>query len=228
MDAGTSSKTAWRVPPTPYAGRVHSPIEGPLVRDLREIAEGKREFPKTTARRHHYVPAFVLSHFVEPRGDRRSFMAQLDTTNGQPRKTTPNDACFEKDLYAQQGDEGRDNTLEAFFSIIERHSAPAIRRLIADPLAQTPEDRETLSYFIAFQNNRSPVVLAQLGNMAEAISLAMFAVHLEDAVAFRSLYRDAIEAEASDEEIESFREYMKGRLQRGAMRLSIRRRKPSS
>ena len=197
-----------------------NPTEGPLVRELREIGEGKRTFPKTTARRHHYVPAFLLAAFAEPRGDRHGFMAQLDTGSGQPRKTTPNDACFEKDLYAQQGDSGRDNTLEAFFSIIENHSAPAIQRLLADPLKLTPEDRETLSYYLAFQHNRSPVVLAQLGNMAESMSLAMFAVHFEDAVAFRRVYREAIEAEATDEEIESFRHYMKERLQSGAVAMS--------
>jgi hypothetical protein len=33
-----------------------NPIEGPLTRELREIGDGKRDFPKTTARRHHFVP----------------------------------------------------------------------------------------------------------------------------------------------------------------------------
>src|SRR5262245_44960967 len=123
-----------------------NPIEGPLVRELRQIGAGKRAFPKTDARRHHYVPAFLLAQFAEPRGDRRSFMAQIDVSSGRPQKTTPNDACFAKDLYAQNVESGRDNTLEAFFAVIERHSAPAIQRLLDDPLAQTPEDRETLSY----------------------------------------------------------------------------------
>jgi uncharacterized protein DUF4238 len=109
-------------------------MEGPLVRELREIGEGSRDFPVSTARRHHYVPAFVLAKFATPRGDRRAFMAQLDTRTGRPGKTTPHDSCFEKDLYAQRTDEGRDNTLESFFSIVERHSAPALARLTANPL----------------------------------------------------------------------------------------------
>jgi hypothetical protein len=103
-------------------------------RGLREICEGKRDLPRTNARRHHYVPAFLLAQFAAPRGDRRSFMAQLDASSGRLRRTTPNDAYFEPDLYVKHGDDGRDNTLEAFFSVIERHSPPAIRRLLADPL----------------------------------------------------------------------------------------------
>jgi hypothetical protein len=197
---------------------MENPIEGPLARELREIGEGKRDFPKTTARRHHFVPAFLLAQFAAPRGDRRGFMAQLDTRSGKPQKTTPNAACFERDLYAQESDEGRDTTLEAFFSIVENHGAPAIQRLIEDPLNLSPEDRETLSYYLAFQYNRSPVVLDQLSNMAEATSMATFAVHFEDAVGFRNVYQEAIDAEASDEEIEHFRHYMRERLHSGEIR----------
>lgn len=147
-------------------------------------------------------------------------MTQLDTKTGQPQKTTPNAACFEKDLYAQEGEDGRDNTLEALLSIIEKHSAPAIERLIADPLNLTGEDRETLSYYLAFQYGRSPVVLDQLSNMAEATTQAAFGVHFEDAVAFGDVYREAIDAEASDEDVESFRQYMRERLHNGAIRTS--------
>jgi hypothetical protein len=63
----------------------------------------------------------------------------------QAQKATPNAACFEQDLYAQESDDGRDNTLEAFCAIVEKNSATAIRRLIDDPLDLGAEDRETLS-----------------------------------------------------------------------------------
>jgi hypothetical protein len=195
-------------------------MEGPLVRELREIGEGSRDFPVSTARRHHYVPAFVLAKFATPRGDRRAFMAQLDTRTGRPGKTTPHDSCFEKDLYAQRTDEGRDNTLESFFSIVERHSAPALARLTANPLGLTQEDRETLSYYLAFQYVRSPGVLGQLGAMAEALELAMLAVHVEDATSFQRFYRETLDADATDIEIESSRQSMKEHLKRGEIQSS--------
>jgi hypothetical protein len=43
----------------------------------------------------------------------------------QAQKATPNAACFEQDLYAQESDDGRDNTLEAFCAIVEKNSIAA-------------------------------------------------------------------------------------------------------
>ena len=190
---------------------------GPLARELREITEGRRELPTTPARRHHHVPAFALAEFAEPRHDRKGFMAQ-DTKTGKPGKTRPNDACFKQDLYSQASDEGRDTSLEGLLSIVEGHSALAISRLIADPARQTPEDRQTLAYYLGFQYLRGPVMLGQLGQHAEAIDQTMFAVHFEDRVSFARVYREAI-GDASDDEIERMRQYMRERLASGAIRL---------
>jgi len=159
---------------------MHAPVEGPLARELRDIADGNRDFPETTARRHHYVPAFLLARFADPVGDRRGWMYQLDTSTGKPQKTTPNSACFERDLYSQTVGDGRDNTIEALFSIVEKHAASAIERLIADPLKLTAEDRETLSYFLAFQFSRTPASLEQRRAMADALMTALFGMHFAD------------------------------------------------
>ena len=201
---------------------MYDEVLGPLARELREISDGKREFPSTPARRHHYVPAFALAQFAEPRGDRKGFMVQLDTKSGKPEKTRPEDACFQRDLYAQPVDAGRDTSVEALLSIIERHSAPAVRRWIADPDAQTPEDRQTLSYYLGFQYMRGPIMLEQVGQLAETIDLTMLAVHFEDRMSFARVYREAIAAEASDDDIERMRLYMKERLASGAIRLRDR------
>lgn len=144
-------------------------------------------------------------------------MFQLDTKTGKPQRTTPDAACFEEHLYAQSTADGPDNTIEAFFSIVENHAAPALRRLVEDPLHQTPEDRETLSYFLAFQFSRTPVALSQIEGMSQVMTEAMFGVHFADPVSFRNVYREAIEEEATDDEIERMREYMQERLQSGAV-----------
>jgi hypothetical protein len=124
------------LPEGPTLKLMHDELLGPLARELREISEGTREIPTTPARRHHYVAAFALAQFAQPRGDRKGFMAQLDVKTGTPGKTKPNDACFKRDLYAQEVDEGRNTTLEALLSIIERHSASALTRFVANPRAK--------------------------------------------------------------------------------------------
>jgi hypothetical protein len=182
---------------------------------LLEIAEGKRDFPETRARRHHYVPAFLLAKFADPVGDRRGWIYQLDTSTGKPQKTTPNSACFERDLYGQTVEDGRDNAIEAFFSIVEKHAAPAIERLIADPLKLTAEDRETLSYFLALQFSRTPVALEQKRGFAKAMTTALFGMRFADPVEFARVYREKIDAEATVEEIESLRADMRLALEEG-------------
>jgi len=74
-------------------------METDLSFELREIAEGTRPFPETTARRHHFVPAFSLACFAEPTGERKGRLFQLDVASGKPQRTSPDDAAFEIDLY---------------------------------------------------------------------------------------------------------------------------------
>ncbi len=91
-----SSRPRW----IPSVETMHEGVGGPLARELLEIAQRSRDMPATTTRRHHYVPAFLLARFAEPAGDRRGWLYQLDTSTGEPQKTTPDAACFERDLYA--------------------------------------------------------------------------------------------------------------------------------
>jgi hypothetical protein len=206
--------------PRPTLKPMDHELLGPLALELREISEGRRGIPQTQARRQHYVPAFALAQFANPPGERKGFMAQLHTGTGKPGKTKPNDACRRPDLYTQEAADGRDRTLEALLSIIERHSAQAIQRIVADSRAgPSPEDRQTLSYYVGFQYLRSPMMLEQIGQLAETIDLTMFAVHFEDRASFARVYREAIAAKASDDDIERMREYMKERLASDAMRL---------
>lgn len=189
----------------------------PLNNDLRAIAEGEASLPTTSARRHHFVPAFHLARFAEPAGDRKARLYQLDTRTGTPQRTNPDSACFVRDLYARDGDEGRDNTIEALMSIFERHAAPAMTRLVKDPLALDADDREALCWHFAFQYLRTPVALSQIEGLSQVLLEATLAVKFSDPVGFRNVYREALGDEASDEEIERTRISIMRHLQDGAV-----------
>jgi hypothetical protein len=179
-------------------------VEGPLAQHLREISEGKRPLPQTKARRHHFVPAFALSKFATPR-KRDGVIFQLDTNTGQPRKTTPDQACFAEDLYTHDADGTPDRVLEAFLSIVENYAAQALERFLADPLNLSDEDRQTLAYYLAFQYQRTPVVLEHSAATQNAMMAVMLGLQFADPDSFRERHREHFDDGATDEEIEALR-----------------------
>jgi uncharacterized protein DUF4238 len=130
-------------------------VVGPLAQELAEIGDGKQAFPTTTARRHHFVPAFLLARFAEP-ATRKGFLFQLDVATGKPQRTTPDSTAYEDYLYATGPDDDRELVMEVFFSIVEKHAAAAVDRLLKDPIALTDEDRQTLSYSSRFSTSGHP------------------------------------------------------------------------
>jgi hypothetical protein len=190
-------------------------VEGPLVQELREIAEGRSPWPPTQARRHHFVPAFLLARFATPGRQRKGFIFQLDTKSGKPQRTTPNDTAFGDELYAQDTDDGPDRTIEAFLSVVEKHGARALQRLVDDPYGLSYEDRQTISYLLAFQHSRTPVGLKLIMENAGAMRDIALRIDFGNADAFRRWYRDLVDGEADDDEIEARRERMLKQLERG-------------
>jgi hypothetical protein len=192
-------------------------VEGPLAHELREIAEGTRTVPQTTARRHHFVPAFVLARFATP-PIRKGWLFQLDTDSGKPQRTTPDSTAFEKDLYAQASDNEGGFSIEALFAIVERHASAAVQRLTSSVGADvSPEDRQTLSYFLAFQYNRSPVSIAWTMATGKAIFGMVLAMRAGDAVGFAREFRENFNADASDAEIEDVREQVHELIRSGRL-----------
>jgi hypothetical protein len=191
-------------------------VEGPLAAELREIGD-RGAFPETSARRHHFVPAFLLARFAAPVGQRKGKLFQLDVGSGRPARTTPNDACFRRDFYTQ-GD--GNNVLESFFAVVERHAAPALARLVDDPIACSDEDRQTLSFFLALQASRTPVGMTQAFRNAQLFTLLDLNVELAQPARFAERYRDSIDAAADDETIEARRQTMLQQLAAGDVGLA--------
>jgi hypothetical protein len=177
---------------------VPSAVEGPLAAELREIGE-LGAFPPSDARRHHYVPAFLLARFATPVGERKGRLHQLDVGSGRPQRTSPDSACFVRGLYDQGTTNEPNNVLESFFAVVERHAAPAIARLVQDPVACTPEDRQTLSVFLALQGSRTPVGLTEAMNNAQLFSLVELNLELGDPERFAQRYREHVDTDAGED-----------------------------
>src|SRR4051812_43168731 len=111
-------------------------LEPPLFKHLREIADGTRPRPETKARRHHYVPSFLLARWAAP-PKRDGALVGLDVATGDAYTTTPDKSAFEKDLYAQlassDGATGPHLVFEAFLSIVEGYAADPLKQLAAAP-----------------------------------------------------------------------------------------------
>jgi hypothetical protein len=182
-------------------------VEGPLAMHLREIAEGTRPMPTTRARRHHFIPSFALSKFATPL-KRDGVLFQLDTKTGQPRRTTPDKSCFVEELYTQDDGAGtQDRVLEAFFSIVENYAAQAFERFLTDPTKLRDEDRQTLSYYLAFQYKRTPIVMEHSAQTQQAMMAVTMGLQFAHAASFRERYREVFgDSRATDEEIETLRQ----------------------
>jgi hypothetical protein len=65
-----------------------------FIMRLREIAEGKQQMPAVQARRHHYVPSFLLARWSTPQKRAGRFFELLVAT-GQVNVTRPDKTASE-------------------------------------------------------------------------------------------------------------------------------------
>lgn len=194
-------------------------VEGPLAAELRQIGE-RGAFPESYARRHHFVPAFLLAAWADPRGERKGRLHQLDVRTGRPQRTSPDSACFKRDLYAQGKDGERSNVLESFFAVVEGHAAPALERLAKDPISCSPEDRQTLSFFLALQGARTPPGMTQAFKNAQLLKLLELNLEMSQSDRFAERYRERVDDAADDKTIEARRRMMLQQLAAGHVSLA--------
>jgi len=183
---------------------------------MRAIAEGRKPLPPSSARRHHFVPAFALAQFAAPQGSRKGWMYQLDVRSGAPQRTRPDDAASVKDLYTYEDRQGElSRTVESFFSIVEKHAAPALDCLRDDPASLSPQDRLTIAFFLAFQESRTPTGLIRTERMRQAAFELKASMSLSNAEAFRKDFDCDVTRSMSLEELEATRKRMQEQLLEG-------------
>ena len=200
-----------------------------LFQELERLGKrGPDPIPDTDAKRHHFIPQFLLRRFLAPGRDR---LHQLDVESGRPQAIAPAGAASRRHFYSVVDDEGsRHNKIESFLSIVEGYAADALNRLLADPQALQPGDRATLAYFFRLIGVRTPHAAARAAAVSNAIATVMSAGRVIHPDVFARDYREAI-GEGTDEEIEAMRLEMLAALREGRMelsRLKTRQRKRSS
>ena len=157
-------------------------MPGSLADHLRAIDAGERTMPTSPAKRHHFVPQFLLARFAAPVASGQPKLWKLDTTTGECEPVTPRGTAWERNLYAVHGEDGsRIADLEGFFGLVESHAAESIARLIADPLSLALGDRANIAMFLALQDERTPLALDAAEQTLKQMALMFLTVELTNA-----------------------------------------------
>lgn len=177
----------------------------PLLKEMEKIvAGGDYSVFESQAKRQHFIPRFHLKRFSRERGG-RDYLFQLDVHRGRPQRIQPEEAASRRYFYATLDEEGnRNNRIEGFLALVERHAAPAFKRLLEAPEKLSDSDRATIAFFLALLDARTPGGTERGADLADTTMRMMFANSFSDANSFASKYREWF-GEATDEEIEDFR-----------------------
>lgn len=180
----------------------------PLVAELATLADSDGSVYESEAKRQHFIPQLLLRGFSEKAGGKPTLF-QLNTRSGKPQRTSVEAAASRRYLYAVKNEDGtRNNRLEGFLARFESHAAPALARLLGDPLALSPADRATLSLFFAVQTHRTPAAMAQGVQLANVVMRMLVGTEsFSDPVAFQDTYGKIFgDHNKTPEEIEEFRQ----------------------
>ncbi len=195
----------------------------PLMAELKAMGLSG-EFSKldrNPAKRHHYVPQFVLRGFADPAdGGRRIF--QMPTRSRKaPIRVGVRDAALRQWLYRVVTPDGEvSNRHEGYLALVEEHAAPAIARLTAAPTSLQQGDRATIAFFVAFQMMRTPASAEQITAVANAALHHVVSEMNSDREAFAEHYQEHFGIGASDEQIEEFRLEVLDQVRTGKVRVS--------
>jgi hypothetical protein len=75
----------------PYAADMAAVPEPPFIHHLREIASGAKRLPTTRARKHHYVPSFLLARWATPQA-RDGRLVSLEVASGEVTDERPHNS----------------------------------------------------------------------------------------------------------------------------------------
>ena len=133
------------------------------------------------ARRHHYVPQFLLRRFCSESGP----LHALDTGTGQPFRVGPRDAAVIKDYYRYELADGTvDNSIEGLLAEVEGQAAEILRKLKTPPHRLTPDERGDFAMFLSLQYTRTPFGQGVLLETTRVACQQLFDVGLRDPAGF--------------------------------------------
>jgi hypothetical protein len=171
-----------------------------------QIELGLAEWPEPGAKRHHFVPQFMLNRFGEPR------IFQLEKSTGKPQSILVAEAASRRHFYRFADDEGnKSSVIEGIFGLAETDAAPALLRLEEDGEI-SDHDRAAIALFLAYLWARTPGAREHAESIGEEIRLGFAATQLSDAQDFE---RTMKELGKTPEELEKLRHRMLGQLRNG-------------
>jgi hypothetical protein len=186
-----------------------------LFRELRLMADGELPEPTTEAVRHHYVPQLLLRRF----SPRRERIWQLDTGNGRTDDQRIDRAASKRRLYEFKDEDGEPNAdTEAWLALIEKHAAPALRRMESPGpiLGLADWDRATIAFFLALLRGRTPATLKNLEQFsAQALQVYFGSFWSDDdtfAEQWREQYPEATSEEIKEAQVEALAMLREGRI----------------
>lgn len=111
-----------------------------------------------SARKHHYVPRFLLSGFTEA-GTADGDLFVTDLRNGKSWQSTPNGAAHQRDFYRVDVPGVEPDAFEAELSQIEGRAAEVIRETVSSRVPPTGEALADLIRFTAIMSSRTPPII---------------------------------------------------------------------
>lgn len=183
--------------------------ETAFAQRLIQIELGLAEWPVPDAKRHHFIPQFMLNRF----GTKR--ICQLEKATGKPQPILVAEAASRRHLYRFEDDKGnKSSVVEGIFAMVEEEAAPALLRLEEDGEVSDHE-RAAIALFLSYLWARTPAARKRAEAIGEEIRLGFAATQLSDPEDFK---RRMSELKKTPDELEELRQRMLGQLRDGEVR----------
>lgn len=191
----------------------------PLMCELIEMAEsGDFARLESQAKRQHFVPQLLLREFSRRQGQKH-YLFQLDVGTGKPLRVETHGAASRHRFYKVIEDDGvESNRIEGYLALVESHAAPALRRLLDDPLRLSDADQATLAFFFSLQTQRTPAAAEQINRIANSLLQTLAGSVFSDRKRFTEQYHEMFGQGASPEEVEAFRQETISAVREGRVR----------
>jgi len=189
----------------------------------RMVESGDYSALETEAKRHHYLPQFLLRGFSHSHHGKPHIFQMETESRKAPCRVGLRSAAVREGLYTLPDEDGApSNRHEGWLAVIESKAAPALQHLLDDPATLTEPERMTVAFFVATQWMRTPLAAQQILVLANAAFRTAASEHFSDRRAFAKSYRQHFERPASEEEIEQFRQECIAQVREGRLRVAVR------
>lgn len=169
------------------------------------------------AKRHHYVPEFVLRRFSEEPSNRKSLLWRHPTKGGKAERANPRNEAVIGHYNTFVFEDGRkDSFAEETLSHIDGAAAEAIKQL-ADGGELDDEQRLMMAFFIVLAKSRTPLGRSWLRFTDETLARTVLETQLSQAEGFAAMWNRATGEKLCNDDAEAMRVELIGDLAEGRL-----------